>query len=280
MKKTCLLFLFCISAIFAEDDIDSTLYRWIPSLVGGFNASQIALSNWTKGGENSITWTIKGDFDIEYKAETFKFSGAIKAAFGKSKLGDDAFRTNDNEIYIDKVLSYNAGWVIDPYISNNIRTQIAVGYDFDEDPVEKISDFFDPGYITQSIGFTYDHNKKLKTRLGIAFQEVITDRFNSYSDDPDTPDEIEDFKFETGVESVTNSELKIDDNMIYKGKLRVFTRFEQLDEVDVLWDNTITAKINAWLNTNLTFTLIYEEAQSKQAQMKEALQLGVVLTIL
>lgn len=279
MKKTLLLFFLIFSTLFSQEKTDSTLYKWIPSLIGGFNISQIALNNWTKGGENSVTWSIKGDFDLDYKAETWKFHGEIKAAFGKSKLGDQDFRTNDNEIFVDKVFSYNAGWVVDPYISNNIRTQITTGFDFERDPVVEISDFFDPGYVTQSVGFTYDHNKVLKTRLGVAFQQVFTDRFNSYSDDPDTP-EVEDFKFETGIESITDSELNIDENLIYKGKLRLFTRFERLDEIDVLWDNTITAKVNSWLNTNLTFTLIYEEAQSKQAQWRQALQLGVVLAII
>ncbi len=278
MKKLFVIILFLFSISKAQET-DSTLYKWIPSLVGGFNMSQIALSNWTKGGENNVTWSIKGDFDVDYKAKGWKFHGEIKAAFGKSKVGEEEFRTNDNEIFIDKVFSLNAGWIVDPYISNNIRTQITTGFDFEKDPVLEISDFFDPGYITQSVGFTYDHNKIFKTRLGVAFQEVFTDKFNSYSDDPDTP-EIEDFKFETGIESVSDSKFELGENLIYRGKLRLFTRFERIDEVDVLWDNTITAKVNSWLNTNLTFTLIYEEAQSKQAQWRQALQLGVVLTII
>ncbi len=279
MKTTLLFFFLVFSTLFSQEKADSTLHNWMPSLIGGLNISQIALSNWTKGGENSVTWSFKGDFGLDYKTETWSFHGEIKAAFGKSKLGDENFRTNDNEIFVDKVFSLNVGWVVDPYISNNVRTQITTGFDFEKDPVTEISDFFDPGYITQSVGFTYDHDKKVKTRLGIAFQEVVTDKFNNFSDDPDTP-EIEDFKFETGIESITDSEFALDENLIYRSKLRLFTRFESIDELDVLWDNTITAKVNSWLNTNLTFTLIYEEAQSKQAQWREALQLGVILTIL
>ena len=280
MKRYIFVFVLFSSFLFAQEE-DSTLYKWKPSLVTGLNISQIAFSNWTQGGENSITWTLTGDFGLKYKTEHWSFKNQLKAAYGRTKQGGKDFITNDNELYLETVLSYRIlGWAVNPYFSNTVRTQVTEGFDYSTTPETKISDFFDPGYITQSLGFTYDQLENIQTRLGLAFQEVITNQFTQYSDDPETPNEIEKFKFETGVESVTDANFTLDDNLILKTKLRLFSRFESLDVWDVRWDNTITAKVNSWLNVNFAYLLIYQKDQSPTAQMKQALQLGIVYTII
>lgn len=280
MKRYIFAFVLFSSFLFAQEK-DSTLYKWRPSLVTGLNISQIAFSNWTQGGENSITWTLTGDFGLKYKTEEWRFQNQLKAAYGRTKQGGKDFITNDNELYLETVLSYRIfGWAVNPYFSNTVRTQVTEGFDYSTTPETKISDFFDPGYITQSLGFTYDQLENIQTRLGIAFQEVITNQFTQYSDDPETPNEIEKFKFETGIESVTDANFTLDENLILKTKLRLFSRFESLDVWDVRWDNTITAKVNSWLNVNFAYLLIYQKDQSPTTQMKQALQLGIVYTII
>lgn len=279
MKKLAILVLFVFTNLAFAQEADSSMFKWTPSLVTGLNVSQIAFSNWTKGGDNALTWSLTGDFTFLYKTPQWKFTNQLKAAYGRTKLGDEAYKTNDNEFYLESVLAYSAGWDIDPYFSNTVRTALTTGYDYAVDPAVEIVDLFDPGYITQSIGFTYNKSEWIKTRLGLALQEVITNKYIQYTDDPETTD-IESFKFETGLESVTDAEFTVAENILMKSKLRLFTRFEKIEVIDVRWDNTITAKVNGWLNVNFTFLMIYEETQSKQAQIKEALQLGFVYTIL
>ena len=142
-----------------------------------------------------------------------------------------------------------------------------------------IADFFDPGYITQSLGFTYDKDKVFKSRLGIAIQETFTNKLRQYTDDAGTKDEIEAFKLETGIESVTDLNLPVDENLLYTSKLRLFTGFDRLDVWDVRWDNQVTAKINSWLNVNFNFIAVYERSQSVKTQIKEALQIGVAFNL-
>ena len=279
MRKLLILFLLLGTLVFSQEK-DTTLYRWEPSLITGVNISQISFKDWSKGGENAITWTLTGDFQLTYKTESWKFKNQLKAAYGRTKLGSATYKTNDNELYLESVLSHRIGWAVNPFISNTVRTQITKGYDYDTDPVTEIADFFDPGYITQSIGFTYDHNGSFTSRLGLAFQEVITNSYTHYTDDTDTPDEVETFKFETGIESSTDAKLTVAENVEWKTKFRLFSRFETLEVWDVRWDNTVTATVNSWLNVNFTFLLIYEKAQSLKTQMKEALQIGIVYKIL
>jgi hypothetical protein len=270
------IILFC-NTYFAQSDT-SKANKWISTAVIGLNISQLALSNWTQGGDNSLTWTLVGRGGLNYAGEYWSSRNNLKIAFGRTKLGSEDFRTNDNELYLENVISRKIGWAIDPYFSNTVRTALTTGYKYTKDDRTAIADFFDPGYVTQSLGFTYDRIPGFKTRLGFAVQEVFTNKFRQYSDDTSTA-KLETFKLETGLESVTSAEYEVFENILAKSSLRLFSRYESLDVWDVRWDNSIVAKVNNFLNVNFTFLLVYEKAQSLTAQMKQALQLGFVYTI-
>jgi len=272
------LFYSCMLSFAQTDSVK--LYEWTPSLVAGLNISQISFSNWSQGGDNSITWTLLGTGGLKYYSIDWKFRNNLKIAYGRTKLGDQDYRTNDNEFYLESVISKNINWAIDPYFSNTIRTAVAAGYSYDSIPPVEIANFFDPGYITQSIGFTYDDAKGFNTRVGVAVQEVFTNAHSQYSDDEDTPNEIEKFKLETGVESVTNAEYTLAENLLLKSSLRLFSRFESFDVWDVRWDNVLAAKITDYLNVNFTVLVIYEKQQSLKTQVKQTLQLGFIYTLI
>lgn len=277
MKKFfTVLFLF-ISINFAQDSTGST---WTYSTISGLNINQIALENWTQGGDNSLAFTIFGNLGANYKKESVELKNNLKIAYGRTKLGTGSFRTNDNEIYLEDIVTYNVGWKANPFFSNTFRSVLGNGFDYTKTPELQTSSFFDPGYLTQSLGFTYDPGKEFNTRLGLAFQEIFTSKFTQYSDDPDTPTEFEKFKFETGFESVSESQFNLDDNIFFSSKLRLFSRFNSLDVCDVRWDNTITAKINNYLNVNLNVLVVHEIKQSLKTQLKEALQLGIAYTFI
>lgn len=280
MKIIVLAVLVFISITITAQTPDTTKSKWVPSFVTSIGINQIAFTNWVKGGENSIAWTLIGNFHYDKISPTeWTFKNSIKAAYGRSKIGSGVYRTTDNDLYVENVASYNLGWAVSPFISNSIRTQLASGFDYKVTPEKEIANFFDPGYITQTIGFAYDKYKSIVTRIGLGFQEIITNKFTQYSDDPSTKQEIETLKFETGIESVTDVDLKLEENIVYKSKLRLFSQFKSLDVWDVHWDNIIAAKVTKYISVNFGLLLIYEKAQSYRTQIKEGLQVGFVYTV-
>ncbi|KAF0153156.1 MAG: hypothetical protein FD143_596 [Ignavibacteria bacterium] len=280
MKKVLFILLAYLSIATTAQTADTTKSQWVPSFVTSLGLNQIAFSNWVKGGESSIAWTVMGNFHYDKISTTeWSFKNSIKAAYGRTKIGSGVYRTTDNDLYLENVASYNLGWAVSPFISNSIRTQLASGFDYNAAPEKEIANFFDPGYITQTIGFTYDKYQNVVTRLGLGFQEIITNKFTQYSDDPTTKNVVEKFRIETGIESVTDADIKLDDNIIYKSKLRLFSQFKSLDVWDVRWDNIIAAKITKYISVNFSFLLIYEKAQTLRTQIKEGLQVGFVYTV-
>ncbi|NOX65133.1 MAG: DUF3078 domain-containing protein [Chlorobi bacterium] len=282
--KQAILFIFFFLAAFnciTAGEKDSTLNRWNPSLKVELNLSQIAFQDWSKGGENSFSFVGKINWKMKYKTENWSFENEFAAAAGRSRVEPDIIKTTANEMYNQSVFRFDIYDAYQsPFISLLIRTPITPGYDYKVTPEKVISGFFDPGYVTQSVGVFYSKSNVFKTRLGLAFEESFANKFaDRYTDNAETTT-LEYFKFETGIESVSDLNVNLDKDIIYKSTLRLFSGFDRLSVWDVIWKNTLTAKFNEWFNVNLFFLLVYNTKESLRTQMQESIQIGIVYRIL
>jgi len=278
MKSALIAFLlFTISfSLYAQDSTEvkkDTL--WVPRGVVGLNLSQVALSNWSQGGQSSIAFTFFSLFGIDYIGDVWKWKNNLKFAYGRTKFGDEEYRTNENELFFESTLIRQLNWAVSPYAGVTAQTAVTNGYNYDSIPAYQLVAFGDPFYLTEAVGFIYDRIPNFSTRLGVGLKQTWADKFyDIYTDDADTP-EIEKFKNESGIESVTEYKWEFLENMSYYTYLRLFGTFEDISVWDVRWDNVITAKINDYFNVNFNVLLIYDEDQSIKRQIKEALQLGI-----
>ena len=263
--------IFTTSSLYAEVP-DSLKNKWMPTFTIELGFNQVSFTNWVQGGNNTISWTTKGDLQVNRIGSEWSYKNSIKITYGRTKNSSAGFRTTDNDIYIENVLVRELGWAVSPFISNSIRTSVTTGYDYTVTPAVEKVDFFDPGYVTQTIGFTYDKYQNIVTRLGVGFQEIFTNNNRQYSDEEN---KVKVFKFETGIESVSDINYKFDDGITLKSKVRLFSRFQHLDVWDVLLNNSLTFHITKIFVVNLDYILIYQQSQSLHLQTKEGLQLGI-----
>ena len=283
MKKITfiLLVLFAAQIVFAQGESEEkkdTL--WTPKGVAVINLSQVSFSNWSQGGENTLAYTFFTLFGLDYIGDPWKWKNSLKFAYGRTKFGDQGYRTNDNEIFFESTLIHNVGWAVSPYAGVTARTPVSKGFNYKVTPEIQIVDFLDPLNLTEAIGFVYDQIPNFSTRLGVGMKQTWADQFAAtYSDDPETLNEIEKFRNETGIESVTEYTLDFLENMNFYTYLRLFGRFEDMSVWDVRWDNLITAKVNDYVSVNLNVLVIYDVNESLKTQIKEALQLGISYTL-
>ncbi len=106
MKKIFLLLLLSFSvSLFAQDDPPPPPQKtWLPTGVVGLNLSQIALENWTSGGEDALSIYILYKYGIRLFSNPWSFTNKLKIAYGRTKLGSDDFRTTDNEFFLENLL--------------------------------------------------------------------------------------------------------------------------------------------------------------------------------
>lgn len=255
-------------------------YGWTQNVVAGLNLAQISFKDWAQGGENALAYTIWLNGSAVQDMEMTHWTNAYRLAFGQTRLGNQGLRKTDDEIYFESLLIYKFGLYINPYAAATLRTQFAKGFMYDNlgNRIEA-SKFFDPGYLTQSLGVAYKPIPEITTRLGVGIREVITSDFPGYADDPLTV-EIEKTRTDGGMESVTNIEWKFAENMVFASNLELFAPFKTLDRITVRSDNAIVAKVNKYVTANLTLQLINDVRVTPLTQIKEGIAIGLSYTLL
>lgn len=255
-------------------------FGWTHNIVTGVNLTQVSFKDWVQGGENALSYTLWfGATSVQEKEKTH-WVNTLKLAFGQSRLGSQGLRKTDDEIYFETLLIYKLGVYINPYAAGTFRTQFASGYKYDDLGTKTaVSKIFDPAYLTQSVGAAYQPIPEVTTRLGVAIREVLTGDFPRYADDPQTL-EVEKTKVEGGIESVTDAEWKFAENMKFTSKLALFAPFKTLDEIILRNDNTITAKVNEYVNVSFNVQFIHDVTVTRRTQVKEVLAIGISYTLL
>ena len=278
---TLLSLLLTESALYSQDEkpADKPQFGWTKKeVVGGINLTQTSFDNWSQGGENTFSWQLNLNFNFTKDEEKFNWANTGKFAYGTSKVGDQETRKSVDEFKLETVYTHKLGVYINPYVAATGETQMMPGYNYSDDSKTKLSDFMDPGYFRESLGVGFEPNKVVKTRLGAALKQTISSDYG-YADDPDT-DEIEKTKNEIGAESVTDVSWKVSENSLFTSKLELFSNLKAFDEIDVNWDNLLTAKVSNYVNFNFNIKLLYDKDISKKRQIKQALALGLTYNFL
>lgn len=274
----CLMIVFVLSAAAAEEELET---GWRNELVLNFNLTQASFDNWAQGGENTLGWQAGLNGKFTHLAASHEWANTVKLAYGMQKVGDEDARKSVDEVKIETVYTYKAGFFVDPYAAATAQTQFANGYVYDDEGKTAISGFLDPGYFTQSVGVVKSFGDILSSRLGASVKETITDKYPvPYADDPETEDEIEDTKVEAGMESVTDLSLALGENLMFTSKLELFSNLEASNQIDVSWDNLLAAKVQEYVTVSLNVKLFYDRDISTKRQIKQSLAIGLTYTLM
>lgn len=280
MKKAILLILALSSAnaIAQTDSVKVPPYGWKIEMVAAVTLSQIAFTNWTAGGDNALAWALTADGKSVDEQEKTTWTNNYKFAFGQARLGDGNLRKTDDKIDLESILSYKMTQYVNPYAAVTFKSQFAKGFKYTNNIETPVSKFFDPAYITQSVGAGIQATKEIKTRLGFALRETFANQFAAiYTDDPSTPG-IEKSKVEGGIESVTDVDWKIADNILFTSKLELFAPFKTIDHIDIRSDNKLTMAVNKYITANVAVQLL-NIAPFPRTQVKETIAIGFTYNV-
>jgi len=282
MKKWAFGFIILSSLVQAQEaPPDSTPAKpWKHSLVGALTTNQVSFSNWAQGGEDALSWASLLDGKSVYEKDRISVTNSYKMGYGRTKLGERGMRKSEDRIELESVLIRKLGGHLHPYLAATLKTQFDKGLTYDADGLSTaVSDFFDPGYLTQALGVSYEPGKQFKTRIGLALREVFTHRFVRYADDPKTS-KIEKSLVQGGLESATNVEVKLAENMLFTSSIELFDAFNNLDEVVVRSNNNLTIKASKLVTVIINLQLIQEKRITPRTQLKESMAIGLSYTFL
>jgi hypothetical protein len=254
---------------------------WNNEMIFNFNLTQAGFDNWAGGGENTLGWQAGLNGKFTHLGDRHEWVNTAKLAYGMQKVGDEEARKSVDEIKIETVYTYKSGFYVDPYVAATAQTQFSNGFLYEDSRKAAISGFLDPGYFTQSAGIGRSYGAVLRSRLGFAAKETVTDKYPvPYADDPETEDEIEDTKVELGMESVTDLSLTLGENLVFTSKLELFSNLEASNQIDVAWDNLLAAKVQEYVSVSLNVKMVYDRDVSTKRQLRQSLAIGLTYTLL
>lgn len=169
--KWMLLLGFFSTSIMAQNTADSTqteeeVNPWTKSWVFSLTGNQAEYNNWSRGGVNSTAFTASTLFVRNIPEVITRILRVWTFVLVKSIRKVRAWRRQKTwfELVIKLITSFPQPFGV-PLLRIAFRTQFTEG--FDEETGEIISDFMSPGYITESLGLSYQPVDYFSTQLGL-----------------------------------------------------------------------------------------------------------------
>ncbi|MCB0762696.1 MAG: DUF3078 domain-containing protein [Flavobacteriales bacterium] len=260
----------------AQDDATPSDTLWTKGGTFGLNMSQVYLDNWAAGGQSSISVNGLVNLFANYAKGKSAWDNTLDLAYGMLWQGDAAGVKTDDKLDFASKYGYQASkaWFYSALL--NFRTQFAPGYDdpFAPDSVRNtISNFMAPGYVLAALGMDYKPNDKFT-----AFISPITSKMTIVNDQTlanagafgveaavlDTSGSVitagKKFRQEFGgyVKMMYRTDLV--KNVSLQTKLDLFSNYlHNPQNIDVNWETLISMKINEFLSTTITTTVLYDD---------------------
>ncbi len=285
MKKYSLtLFAILLSgSIFAQDPTDADTL-WKVTGVASLNVSQLSITNWAAGGENSLSGNALFKLSPDYDNDTLSWDNDLTLGFGLLKQGDDPSRKSDDQINISSKVGYKASkhWSYSGLIS--FKTQFAEGYD---NPGEadrlKISNFMAPAYLNLSLGMDYKPVEGLSLLIAPVSGKITFVLDESISGESYGLGADQNIRGEFGVYVKFAYKKEILKNVLLDTKIDLFSNYlDNPQYVDINWDLLLTFKVNDFISATLMTQLIYDydikfgpDLDETRVQFKEMFGLGL-----
>ncbi|MEG1499153.1 MAG: DUF3078 domain-containing protein [Bacteroidales bacterium] len=253
----------------------------------GFNAAQTSLTNWSAGGDNSISGNGLINLDIQYKNQKHSWNTQLNTEYGLMYTASAGLNKTVDNIFLGTKYGYEIvlnHWFFTVLAS--LQTQYDKGFVKINDS-NYISEFMAPGYLNTSVGIEY----KLKDLLSVNIAPLtgrttfVCDKYLSdlgaFGVKPGKRS-----LFELGFSINANVKWPIRKNIILSSTLDLFTPYNKdFGNIVVNWDVLLVLKVNKFLNATIGTTLKYDDKvktvnkegaiHGAKVQFKEMITVGI-----
>jgi hypothetical protein len=238
---------------------------WIKGGLSSVTFSQVSLTNWAAGGDNSSSINSFLSLFADKRRKRVKWQNSVDLGYGLLKQGERQVVKSDDRISINTKYGYqvkngNEKWHFTGFM--DFRTQFAPGFSQD-DPDSVISRFMAPAYLTLGSGIEYSPNKfisfaytPVSGKITIVNDDVLVGTQGAYGVLPGN-----NARAELGSFFRINYKQEAMKNVNVDMRLELFTNYEKenFGNIDVNWQNSIVMKVNKYISTNLFTQLLYDD---------------------
>ncbi len=254
-----LLAIFLVESAYSQEPSDTTKI-WTVNGSSSINFSQVSLTNWSEGGDGSVSGTFLFGLNANQKKEKHYWDNSFAAEYGMVKNQSQGMRKSVDKLALSSKYGYDIGkpWYFSTLF--DFKTQFANGYNY-PNTEDYISKLMAPGYMNLALGFDYkpnDNFSAMLSPLGTKFTFVMDDYLSdqgAFGVDPG-----EQFRAEMGayIKSVFQKKSLLT-NVDFETKLDLFSNYlKDPQNIDINWEMKLDMKINKYLSANFGTNLRYD----------------------
>jgi hypothetical protein len=244
---------------------------WKYRTEASFALNQGSVSNWVKGGENSISTAldITGYADYNNKPLKLSSNNFARIKFGLIASGENGIRKNLDLIETNSKLNHKAFGKFDFSGILLFKTQIARGYSYSKTDTVLVSKFMSPAIMTLGFGLDYKPNKTtslnfspLSYKATFVIDTLLIDQ-TKYGIAHDRKS-----LNEPGISFMISNEYKPFKNITITNRLQLFTNYiHNPQNIDIDWEMILVANLNWFTDVRFNTHLIFDD-DTKTVEMK------------
>lgn len=284
-RRILLLFVFII-AFCKINGQETEPKNWTTTGYLGLKFTQVSLTNWAAGGNNSVAFDAQGNYQANYKKGKHIWNNRIELAYGLNKNKGEGTQKSNDKIYLNSNYGYSIYKNLYASALVNFQTQFSPGYNYSVSRDISISDFMSPGYLLIGPGLSWIPNKYFTATFSpITWRGtfILNDRLSDEGAYGVTPGRK--------VRSEWGANLRLEGQYEFLKNMTVYSRADFYSDythnpknIDVNWEVQLNMNINKWFSTTLTTNLVYDDdikitqsdgTRGPRVQFKEVLGVGV-----
>lgn len=225
----------------------------------GLSFSQVSLTNWAAGGNNSVSGIGNINLYLNHAGERSLWINTLILGYGKQNIQGDVTKTDDRILFTSKYgrkisgSLYYAGMI-------DFKTQMDAGYS-SADKALKISNFMAPAYLFASLGIDFTRGENLSlyfapvtSKSTFVLDQMLSDS-GSFGLDPG-----EKFRAEFGGYLKFQYKMEVMKNVAVATRLDLFSNYlDKPGNIDVDWGLDIDMTVNKYLSVTISTNLIYDD---------------------
>jgi hypothetical protein len=225
--------------------------------------SQTALSNWVKGGENSVSTALDVTGYADYTNKLLKMSSNnfIRLKLGFLRSGENPLRKNLDLLETNSKLNHKAFGKFDFSAILLFKTQVAQGKNYTTDPPTVVSKFLNPAVLTIGFGLDYKPNKVTSINFSpLSYKGTfVTDTALIDQTQYGIPHNKKSIN-EPGASFMISHEYKKIKNVVITNRLQLFTNYiHNPMNIDVDWELIAVMHLNWFTDIRFNSHLIFDD---------------------
>ena len=225
--------------------------------------SQLSLTNWAAGGENSVAGNALLNLSANYQSRDSKvnWNNDLIMGYGLLRQGKDDSKKSDDKIDLASKIGYKASekWFYSGLFS--FKSQFDAGYLYNDDGTKDvISTFLSPAYMNLSLGMDFKPNKNFTMLIA-----PVTGKMTMVMDDVLSAKGVfgvpagENIRSEFGGYIKIAYGAEIFKNVTLLTKLDLFSNYiENPQYVDINFDFMLNFKVNEFISASFVSQIIYD----------------------